>query len=373
MKTFMLACAVSILLIFPANGANKTDREHDGLIGPVRAVRIEQSQLVNKSGEWIEGPRVLSQTVAYDSSGRLTERVFYTKEQVIWSKIIYDYDASGIRSDIVYRSLGRQSAQANGSDQGQGLTEFTRLKRTFKYDSGGDRTEEADYTREGNLTQRTVYKYGANGVVKEMIEYAPDGALRTRVTNKYDEKGHIVEQRRDNSPGATARQESYTYESDSAGNWTKRIATTTYPIAEGKRANETKEVISRTITYDSAGAPAETGRAIEKTTDITGGTSFVLTRPVIIRKSGGVLQGSAATRVQPIYPPEAIAHRIAGSVVVEVTLDVNGVVIAARTLSGPDELRGAAVSAARQWKFHPTVLSGVPVEVIGTITFNFNL
>jgi len=373
MKSFVWWFALSLLLICPATGANKTDREHDGFIGPVRAVRIEQCRLVNRSGEWVEEPRVLWQTVAYDPSGRLTERVFYKEDQGIWSRIVYEYDSTGARSDIVYRALKGESAQASGPDRTPALTEFTRLKRTFKYDSGGDRIEEADYTKEGSLSQRTVYVYEANGFVREMIEYAPNGSMRTRQSNKYDEQGRIVEQRRDDSPGATARRKSYAYEFDSTGNWTKRIATTTYPVAGGKQVDETKELIYRTITYDSSTAAAGTGRGIERTTDLTGGTAVVLTRPLIIRKSGGVLQGSATTRVQPTYPSEALAHRIAGRVVVEVTLDVNGSVIAARALSGPDELRGSAVSAAREWKFHPTVLSGMPVEVIGTITFNFNL
>jgi hypothetical protein len=34
-------------------------------------------------------------------------------------------------------------------------------------------------------------------------------------------------------------------------------------------------------------------------------------------------------------------------------------------------LRDAAVEAARAWKFELTELSGVPVRVIGTLTFNF--
>lgn len=368
MSSLVLWLCLSLLLICPANATNKIDREHDGFIGAVRAVRVEQSQLVNRSGEWVEAPRVLWQTVAYDASGRLTERVFYKKDQGIWSRIVYEYDSTGARTDIVYRTL----AQGIGSDKAQRSTEFTRLRRTFKYDSSGNRTEEADYTNEGSLSQRTVYEYDANGFVKEMIEYGPAGSLRTRYTNKYDEKGRIVEQHCDDSPGATARAQSYAYEFDSTGNWIKRIAATTYPEAKGKRVNEAKEIIYRDITYDSAGGAAETERAIERTTDVTGGTALVLTRPLIIRKSGGVLQGSATKRVEPTYPPEALAHRIAGSVVVEVTLDLNGNVMAARALSGPDELRGAAVSAAREWKFRPTTLSGVPVEVIGTITFNFN-
>ena len=95
--------------------------------------------------------------------------------------------------------------------------------------------------------------------------------------------------------------------------------------------------------------------------------------PKIIRKSGGVFQGSATTRVEPAYPPLAKAARISGSVVVEVTADEEGNVISVRSISGHPLLKDAAVNAARGWKFAPTMLSGVPVKVIGTITFNFNL
>lgn len=92
-----------------------------------------------------------------------------------------------------------------------------------------------------------------------------------------------------------------------------------------------------------------------------------------IRKSGGVFAGSAVKRSEPQYPPLAKAARISGSVVVEVTVDEAGNVIAVRDLSGHPLLRSAAMQAARQWKFSPTLLSGQPVKVVGTITFNFNL
>jgi TonB family protein len=95
--------------------------------------------------------------------------------------------------------------------------------------------------------------------------------------------------------------------------------------------------------------------------------------PKIIRKSGGVLQGSSTRRVEPAYPPLAKAAKISGSVVVEVTLDEEGGVISARAISGHPLLKDAAVDAARGWKFTPTKLQEVPVKVIGTITFNFNL
>ncbi|MEN3332297.1 MAG: periplasmic protein TonB [Blastocatellia bacterium] len=95
--------------------------------------------------------------------------------------------------------------------------------------------------------------------------------------------------------------------------------------------------------------------------------------PKIIRKSGGVLQGSATKRVEPAYPPLAKTARVSGAVVVEVTVDEDGKVISARAVSGHPLLKDAAVNAARAWMFTPTTLQGTPVKVIGTITIYFDL
>lgn len=95
--------------------------------------------------------------------------------------------------------------------------------------------------------------------------------------------------------------------------------------------------------------------------------------PKVIRKSGGVLQQSAVKRVEPVYPPMAKTAKVSGPVVVELTVDEEGNVIAAKAVSGHPLLKDAAVEAAKGWKFNPTTLSGHPVKVIGNITFNFNL
>lgn len=97
------------------------------------------------------------------------------------------------------------------------------------------------------------------------------------------------------------------------------------------------------------------------------------TQREVVRKSGGVFQGSAIKRVSPMYPPLAKVSRTSGAVVVEVVVDESGNVISARALSGHPLLREAAVAAAYQWKWKPTLLSNVPVQVVGTITFNFAL
>jgi TonB family protein len=89
--------------------------------------------------------------------------------------------------------------------------------------------------------------------------------------------------------------------------------------------------------------------------------------------SGGVLQGKAIHKVQPPYPPIAMAARASGAVQVQVTISTTGEVLEANVISGHPLLRDAALQAARRWLFKPTELSGVPVKIQGILTFNFTL
>ena len=89
--------------------------------------------------------------------------------------------------------------------------------------------------------------------------------------------------------------------------------------------------------------------------------------------SGGVLNGKAISKPTPPYPAVAKAARASGTVVVQITVDEGGKVISAAAVSGHPLLRQAAVQAAYGARFSPTLLSGQPVKVTGTITYNFNL
>jgi len=95
------------------------------------------------------------------------------------------------------------------------------------------------------------------------------------------------------------------------------------------------------------------------------------TRPVPKIITKGVVNSGAISLPKPPYPPAAKAVRAAGAVQVQVTIDENGNVISASAVSGHPLLQQAAVSAARQAKFRPTLLSGTPVKVTGIIVYNF--
>jgi TonB family protein len=86
---------------------------------------------------------------------------------------------------------------------------------------------------------------------------------------------------------------------------------------------------------------------------------------------GGALDEKAVSRPEPPYPSVARAAKAKGTVVVRVTVDESGQVIMASPASGHPLLQAAAVAAARQARFAPTLKQGEPVKVVGTLTYKF--
>ncbi len=59
--------------------------------------------------------------------------------------------------------------------------------------------------------------------------------------------------------------------------------------------------------------------------------------------------------------------------ILECTIGVDGRVEDVKVLRSVPLLDAAAVDAVRQWVYTPTLLNGVPVPVIMTVTVNFKL
>jgi TonB family protein len=96
-------------------------------------------------------------------------------------------------------------------------------------------------------------------------------------------------------------------------------------------------------------------------------------RPDVTPVTGGVLQGKAIHKEQPLYPPAAKSKRLSGAVLIKVEIDETGVVTDAEILCGADLLAAPSREAALKWRFSPTLLNDQPVKVIGVLTFNFAL
>ena len=77
--------------------------------------------------------------------------------------------------------------------------------------------------------------------------------------------------------------------------------------------------------------------------------------------------------VAPVYPEVAARAKVEGVVLLEVAIAPSGRVEDVRVLRSIPLLDEAAVAAARQWLFSPTLLSGVPVHVAMTVSVRFSL
>lgn len=95
----------------------------------------------------------------------------------------------------------------------------------------------------------------------------------------------------------------------------------------------------------------------------------------LVRVGGKVQRTKLVKMVRPMYPIPAKAAGIEGAVLLEAVIGTDGSLTSLRVMNSqvdPDLAR-AAVEAVSQWLYEPTLLNGVPVEVVTDITVNFTL
>lgn len=97
------------------------------------------------------------------------------------------------------------------------------------------------------------------------------------------------------------------------------------------------------------------------------------TTPRKINLTSSILSGKAISKPAPVYSKLAKDAHAQGAVAVQILVDEGGRVVSAQATSGHPLLKSAAVQAALQARFSPTVLNGQPVKVSGIITYNFVL
>ena len=95
--------------------------------------------------------------------------------------------------------------------------------------------------------------------------------------------------------------------------------------------------------------------------------------PGTVRVGSGIKTPTKIKDVRPVYPAIAQSARVTGMVIAEVLVGADGTVQDAKILRSIPLLDQAALDAVRQWQFTPTLLNGVAVPVIMTVTVNFTL
>ncbi|HKR00142.1 MAG TPA: energy transducer TonB [Pyrinomonadaceae bacterium] len=329
----------------------ETDRDRDGLAGPVRRVRTEMAKLSNKGGKVTEGQHSVLEAVAYDIKGNKTENAYFpVPGAALTGKEVYKYDDKG---NIVEMTLlntdGTLLSKEVYSYEFDNFGNWTKMTTSVAVLEGGKITYEPT-----EVTYRLISYYLDEATLAKMSQPATTPAPAAAVPVQK------------NSPAAVPASKPAANNSQPAVAANKSAA----PLPSGGSLLKTNMANpDSTFGLPTSVAANSAVKVDEEPPPAARHAPKPLLKPV----SGGVLNGKALDLPKPTYPAVARTSRATGMVTVEVIINEAGKVISAKATSGHVLLRAAAVQAAQAARFSPTLLSGQPVKVSGEINYNFGL
>ncbi len=115
------------------------------------------------------------------------------------------------------------------------------------------------------------------------------------------------------------------------------------------------------------------GGIVSQTSSLMVVPKLATATPKRIRISQGVTKGLLIQKIEPKYPLLALQARIWGEVILKAIITKDGEIKELELVSGHPMLTAAAIAAVRQWRFHPYLLNGEPIEVETTVTVTFKI
>lgn len=91
-----------------------------------------------------------------------------------------------------------------------------------------------------------------------------------------------------------------------------------------------------------------------------------------VRLTEEVARGMVLQSADAVYPPEAMAQKLQGPVILQAVIARDGSVQDLKLVRGYFVLGRAAIAAVKQWKFRPYYVNGRPLETQTVITINFS-
>jgi hypothetical protein len=177
---FAVGLAVSYRLVRPSPNLAQpgaltplgSDRETDGLSGPVNRVRTEVARLSLESGKLAEGPRQLLELTSYDPKGKRIANSYY----------LVPGDAQAGREEYAYDDRGNVRETTRRDDSGKILSKEV---YTYEYDALGNWTKMVASTvvyeggrlteQPAEITYRTI-NYYFDQAIAQIVESNPASA-----------------------------------------------------------------------------------------------------------------------------------------------------------------------------------------------------
>jgi protein TonB len=353
-----------------------SEREQDGLAGPVRRVKTETAKIIVKGGRPVEGERQVLETTTYDQKGnRVDNAYFLAAGGSLTGKEVYKYDERGnIVEMTLHNDDGTLLAKEVYTYEFDAVGNWVKMTTSVAMMEGGKVTFEPS-----EVTYRTISYYLDQTMLAKMSQPgapatqspAPSNSAPANVapnTAASSTQPQPVSKPQTPAGNNTAAAQPKTSNADASKPAPARNGAAPLLVASLDRGVTTSAPAPAAST---ANVPLAEGPAVKADGDAptappARGTPL---KPV----SGGVLNGKAISLPAPTYPDMARRAGATGVVEVEVVIDINGKVISARATTGPALLRQSAEMAARLARFNPTLLSGQPMRVSGVISYNFTM
>jgi TonB family protein len=94
-------------------------------------------------------------------------------------------------------------------------------------------------------------------------------------------------------------------------------------------------------------------------------------RPTRVTINGNTMAARATVVVPPAYPKDLQDAHVSGTVILRAVIAKDGSVEELVPVSGPQQLWHVAMNAVKNWRYQPTIIEEVPVEVSTTISIDF--
>ena len=203
MRKFCALLVLSLLSVTPTVSQTKTDKDRDGLLGPVKKV---EAYLIEFAGKDVEKRRRWH-TTTYNPEGNILEKVTYDQNDAILEKLVHTYDANGRNTGyeeypaLLDKTLTIPRRHVYKLDEAGRRVEYTLFESNgsfgtrfvYKYDAKGNMTEQQWYVHTGRLGGRLVRTFDENGNQTSEASYQPNGALDWKSISKYDANGNKTE------------------------------------------------------------------------------------------------------------------------------------------------------------------------------------
>lgn len=381
--------------------AAASDREQDGLAGPVRRVKTETAKIAVKNGKPVEGARAVLETTTYDQKGNRVDNAYFLEAGgTLTGKEVYKYDDKGnIVEMTLHNEDGSLLAKEVYAYEFDAVGNWVKMTTSVAIIEGGKVTFEPS-----EVTYRSISYFLDEGMLAKMSQPAPTSAtpaasptvpatnsaaassqpaanLTTQpsASNASAASNSAAAQPRPTPAAASSTsnkplQQAATQpqQQQSAAKPSEKPAVNrAVPVSVASLDKGVTPVTNAAVPMSNASAESGGGPVVKAESEAPAAPP-VRTGP-LKPISGGILNGRATSLPAPVYPEMAKRARASGLVEVEVVIDITGKVISSKATKGHSLLMQAAEQAAKQARFTPTLLSGQPVRVTGTITYNFTL